>query len=162
MCIKLNEWTTPECYFGATWEGYYVFLSQHRDSDCLEQSNFRSALEAIGGESETEGGVQVVREGHWAVGWVEWIAIPCQPSVALALANEIMKELEGYPVVNEDDWSELENEEAGRVWSEHYDWRERLEYVRDSPDEFYFHDFGDMMSVIRGEHFNGYASELLS
>lgn len=29
-------------------------------------------LRELGGESET---VRVVRESHWAVGWVEWIAI---------------------------------------------------------------------------------------
>lgn len=162
MNIKLDEWSMPDSYFGATWYGHYVFLSQHRDSDCLERSNFRSALKAIGGESETKRGVQVVREGHWAVGWVEWIAIPCGPSIALAKANEITEELDQYPVVSEDDWSELESEEANEVWSKCYDWRERLEYVRERPDEFDFNDFADMMSCIRGEYFKGYASELLS
>ena len=162
MEILLNEWTTPDSYFGATWEGHYVFLGQHRDSDLLERSNFRSALEAIGGESENDNGVQVVREGHWAVGWVEWIAIPPGPSVALAEANEIMEGLESYPVVNEDDWCELEAEEANEVWGKCYDWRERIEYIRENPDFFFFSDFSDLMSVVRGECFSGYASELLA
>lgn len=162
MEILLNKWTMPDNYFGAKWGGYYVFLGQHRDSDVLERSNFRSALEAIGGESEHDNGVQVVREGHWAVGWVEWIAIPAGPSVALAKANEIMSRLEDYPVVNEDDLSELEHEEANEVWEMCYDWRERMEYIREHREQFYFHDFSDLMSVVRGEYFTGYASELLS
>jgi hypothetical protein len=162
MNIRLGEWSMPDSYFGATREGCYVFLSQHRDSDTLERSNFRSALEAIGGESVSEGGARVVREGHWAVGWVEWIAIPFGPSVALAKANEIMEGLEGYPVVDEEDWSELEQDDANEVWSKCYDWHERLEYVRERPDEFYFNSFSGMMSCIRGEYFKGYASELLS
>ena len=152
----------PDSYFGATWEGHYAFLSQHRESDCLERSNFRSGLKAIGGESEHENGVTVVREGHWAVGWVEWIAIPFGPSVALAKACEIMDGLESYPVVSEDDWSELESEEAGEVWRDCYDFRERIEYIRDNPGQFLFDDWADLRAVANGEYFNGYASELLS
>jgi hypothetical protein len=57
---KLTRWKTPDSYFGAEWPEYYVFLSQHRDSDALTRSNFICGLEAIGGgASET---VHVVRE----------------------------------------------------------------------------------------------------
>ena len=162
MDILLNEWTMPDSYFGATWEGHYVFLSQHRDSDALERANFRSALKTIGGESEHDNGVQVVREGHWAVGWVEWIAIPVGPSNALAKANEIMGDLDNYPVVDEEDWCELETEEANEVWAKCYDWRERLEYIRKYRDQFEPNGFSDLVSVVRGEYFTGYASELLA
>ena len=161
MEIKLNEWTMPDSYFGATWEGYYVFLSQNRDSHCLERSNFRSALEAIGGESEHDGGVQVVSENHWAVGWVEWIAIPFGPSKALAKACEVMEGLEDYPVVDEEDFCELETEEANEVWRVCYDWRERIQYIRENESEFYFAYYPSMLSCVRGEWFGGYASELL-
>lgn len=160
--MTLNEWTTPSDYFGAEWEGYYVFLGQNRDSHALDRSNFRSALKEIGGESEYEGGVQVVREGHWACGWVEWIAIPVGPSVALARAVEILERLEGYPVVNEDDLSELEQEEAEEVWGKCYDRSERVEYIRENPDQFYFNSWASLKECIKGEYFCGYASELLS
>jgi hypothetical protein len=158
----LNEWTRPDCYFGATWEGYYVFLGQNRDSDSLERSNFISGLKAIGGESETGEGVQVVRESHWACGWIEWIAIPAGPSVALAKALEVMERLEGYSVVNEDHWSEMEHEEAHEVWSRCYHDCDRVEYIRDNPDQFYFRSWADLRSCVRGEWFGGSASELLS
>ncbi len=158
----LNEWTMPGSYFGATWEGYYVFLSQTRDSHTLERSNFICALEAIGGESEHEGGVQVVREGHWACGWIEWIAIPAGPSVALAKALEIMDGLESYPVVNEEHWSEVEREEADEAWRNCYDLSERIEYIRDNPSQFDFHNWADLRSCLKGEYFAGYASELLN
>ena len=162
MNIKLDKWTMPDSYFGATWEGYYVFIGQNRDSDCLGRSNFRSALEAIGGESETEEGVQVVREGHWACGWIEWIAIPFGPSKAIAIANEIAEGLEGYPVVNEDDLTELETEEADEVWRVCYDCRERLEYIRENESQFEFRSYDDLLSCVRGKWFGGYASELLA
>ena len=161
MGNKLKEWKMPDSYFGATWEGYYVFLCQNRDSDCLERSNFRMALELIGGESEAESGVQVVREGHWAVGWVEWIAIPAGPSVAISKAVEIMDDLESYPVVNEEDFYRLEDEEAQKVWSKCYDDKERLDYIRENRDQFDFSDWADLRAVVRGNYFTGYASELL-
>jgi hypothetical protein len=110
----LKLWTMPDSYFGASWPGYYVFLGQHRDSDSLARSNFTCGLEAIGGESET---VQVVRESHWAVGWVEWIAIHQDDEKALQIADEIKAALEDYPVVNEDHWSELEWNEAQDYWA---------------------------------------------
>ena len=67
----LERWSMPPSYFGASWADYYsAGVGQSRDSDCLEQSNFALMLEALRGESET---VIVVRESHWAVGWVEWI-----------------------------------------------------------------------------------------
>ena len=65
----LKRWTRPRDYFGAEWSRYYsAGLGQSRDSDCLEQSNFAVMLHELGGESDT---VIVVRESHWAVGWVE-------------------------------------------------------------------------------------------
>ena len=65
----INRWTMPDSYYGSQWPEYFVFLSQSRDSDALTRSNFECGLKALGGESEA---VQVVREGHWAVGWIEW------------------------------------------------------------------------------------------
>lgn len=111
---NLKLWTMPQHYAGEVWPGYYVFLSQNRDSDSLTRSNFTCGLKALGGESDT---VQVVREGHWAVGWVEWIAIHQDDEQALQAADEIAAGLENYPVVNEDHWSELEWEEAQDYWA---------------------------------------------
>lgn len=124
----LNLWTKPDSYFGASWPGYYVFLGQHRDSDSLSRSNFICALEAIGGESET---VQVVRENHWAVGWVEWIAIHHDDCAALKKADELMARLDGYPVVNDDHWSELEWSEVSDYWAS-LSVRERAEYCKEN------------------------------
>lgn len=109
-CLK--KWTLPEYYAGEVWPNYYVFLGQNRDSDCLTRSNFQSGLEAIGGESET---VIVVRERHWAVGWVEWIAIHQDDEEALKKADEIAAALENYPVVDDEHYYQLESEEADEV-----------------------------------------------
>lgn len=156
---NLRLWTRPDHYVGASWPDHYVFLKQHRDSDTLTRSNFRSALKALGGETDT---VLVVNEGHWAVGWVEWIAIHKDDHGALRKADEIMDSLEDYPVVNEEDWSELETEEANEVWAQCYSDRDRLDYIRRYRDQFDFHDYGDLIAQARGRYFGGYASELLA
>jgi hypothetical protein len=157
---NLKRWTRPECYAGATWPDYYSSsVGQSRDSSTLERSNFICMLRALGGESDT---VLVIREGHWAVGWVEWIAIHQDDATALAIADEIAAGLEDYPVVNESHWSDLEMEEANDVWRDCYRPNDRIDYVRRNRGQFDFRDYSDLIDCIRGKYFAGYASELLS
>jgi len=157
--IALKLWTMPANYAGEVWPGYYVFLGQHRDSDCLARANFDAGLKALGGESET---VIVVRESHWAVGWVEWIAIHQDDEKALAIASDIVRDLEDYPVVDEFRLSEYEQTEADSTWKHCYSPKERIEYIRAHDSQFEFHDFADMLGCVRGNYFAGYASELIS
>ena len=156
--IKL--WTMPSHYAGEVWPGHYLSgVGQSLDSDALERSNFACMLKALGGESET---VIVVRESHWAVGWVEWIAIHQDDEAACAIADEIKGALEDYPVINEDHWSRLEDEEAQEVWANCYSPSERIAYIRRHRSQFEFHDYGDLLGCARGKYFAGYASELLN
>jgi len=157
---NLKKWTRPDSYFGESWPDYYSSgVGQSRDSDALERSNFESMLKLLGGESET---VIVVKESHWAVGWVEWIAIHESDDKALEIANEIMAALEDYPVIDKEHFCETEMHEANEVWANCYDWQERAEYIRDNRNQFEFHDFPDLLSCVRGKYFAGYASELLA
>lgn len=155
----LKRWTMPECYFGEVWPAYYGSgCGQHRDSDALTRSNFTCMLKALGGESDT---VQVVRESHWAVGWVEWIAIHQDDEKALRIADEIQAKLESYPVVNEDHFSSIEEEDANETWTNCYSPLERVKYIREHRSQFEFHNLKDMLGCVRGKYFSGYASELL-
>jgi hypothetical protein len=125
---RLERWKMPKDYFGAEWPEYYSSgVGRSRDSDCLEESNFDAMLAELGGESET---VQVVRESHWAVGWVEWIAIHESDEKALRAADGLLKSLEDYPVLDEDDVCRREWEECERVWSDCYTVSERVKYLR--------------------------------
>ena len=155
-------WTMPDSYFGETWEDYYVGPSRHRDSDDLTESNFRTALKELGDEEgeETET-VFIVREGHFLVGWVEWIAVHKSDKEAVAKLTEIEERLESYPVLDEEDWCERESDSANETWSNCYDDKERLEYIRENRSQFDFNGWSDLRSVVKGEYFNGYASELL-
>lgn len=122
---NLKRWTLPDSYCGEHWDEYFVFLGQHRESDSLSRSNYQRGLELIGGESET---VLTIRERHWAVGWVEWIAIHESDEEALKKADAIAGRLEAYPVVDEDHWTALEWEEAQSYW-EGCSLRERLSLI---------------------------------
>lgn len=120
---SLERWTMPDSYFGAEWPEYFVFLGQTRDSDALSRSNFECGLRELGGESET---VIVVRESHWAVGWVEWIAIHESDVEAIIKADEMSSALSDYPALDESHFSELEWTEAQDYW-ESLSLRERVE-----------------------------------
>jgi hypothetical protein len=123
----LKRWEHPRYYFGASWPDYYsAGVGQSRDSDCLEQSNFAVMLAVLGGESET---VIVVCENHWAVGWVEWIAIHESDTDALAKADEQCGRLANYPVLDEDDWGRREYEAQCETW-EQASLRDRLDYCQ--------------------------------
>jgi len=109
----LERWTMPDSYFGAEWPEYFVFIGQSRDSDALTRSNFECGLRALGGESDS---VLVVRESHWAVGWVEWIGIHESNVEAILAADAMACALANYPVLDESHFSELEWDEAQTQW----------------------------------------------
>lgn len=124
----IKRWERPDHYAGANWPEYFVFLGQHRDSDSVTRSNFTVGLEALGGESET---VIVVRERHWAVGWVEWIGIHESDEAAIEAADEMLCSLSDYPVLSDDHHSELEWNETAEYW-ERMSIRERASYCADA------------------------------
>lgn len=150
----LNRWTFPDCYAGAEWPEYFVFLSQHRDSDSVTRSNFIRGLELLGGESET---VQIVRENHWAVGWIEWIAIHESDASSLTQADELACAIEDYPIIDEDHHSELEWNEAADYWAR-LRVRDRAEYCERAGlsifsarrDYLPSDDTGSLLELLRG------------
>lgn len=165
---NLVKWTRPDCYMGASWPEYYsAGFGRSRDSDCLEESNFEAVLAALDSveydEDEWDGHSPylVVSENHWAVGWVEWIAIHEDAEKHLMMADSLREAANDYPVIDESDYCERESEAANRVWSDCYYPSERIEYIRKFRDQFHFHNFAELLAVVRGEYFNGYASDLL-
>lgn len=122
---NLRLYKRPQHYAGPDYFDYYPFLGQSRDSDALERSNFARGLELIGGESDT---VLVIRDSHWAVGWVETIYIHKSDEQALRKADEIKAQLADYPVVDESHYSDLEWSEVVEYW-ERSSVRDRLEAI---------------------------------
>ena len=113
MAETFAQYNKNAAAFGSSLEGrdeWLVFLTQTRDSDHLTESNFAAALKTLGGESET---VEIVRFGHWAVGWVEHLFV--HPSRKAEVAA-IEAQLEDYPALDEDDWSQRESDAAFESW----------------------------------------------
>ena len=163
---NLTRWTHPQCYMGKTWDGYYGSgFGQSRDSDCLEESNFASVLAALKTLPRWRGKHESrvsVHESHWAVGWVEWIAIHESDSAALKVCDKLKARADNYPVLDEEDHSDRETEAANTIWRDCYRQSERVEYIREHRSQFDFRGLRDAIDCIRGEYFAGYASELLN
>lgn len=139
-------------------QDWLVFLGRNRDSDILTESNFDAALKALGGEGDD---VEIHRFGHWACGWFEVILIrPDSDAASLAVDMEVA--LDGYPVLDESDFSQRETEEADRIWSDCYSTAERIKYIARYRSQFEFRSMADMIGCVRGKYFAGYASELIN
>jgi hypothetical protein len=65
-------------------------------------------------------------------------------------------------VLNEEDYSEEEQEEAEVIWRECYQPQDRIAYIRKYRNQFDFSDFADLLGCVRGNYFAGYASELIN
>ena len=116
--FKLNTWRNSMAKGGMDsfsnyagpkdefWADFVILVSQNRDSEILDQSNFQCALEQLGGESKD---VVVGHFGHWACGWFELLLVNPK-SKKIKKAYEIHKSLQNYPVLDESDFSDRENE----------------------------------------------------
>ena len=95
-------------YIGKDLVDAVMVISQSRDSDTLELSNFATAFEMLGGEEIAD--LEIHRMGHWACGWVETITVNPKNIELLTKAWEIKQALENYPVLDDMDYSNREHE----------------------------------------------------
>ena len=171
--IKL--WEMPDSYVGATPYDWYVFLGRHRDSDVLSNSNYTCGLKLVQAAMNKElsitddtytdaASVQEMRASHWAVGWVETILIHKSDYGALKIADEIKAGLEGYPVVDEQHFSEMEEEDANETWKNCYSIKERIELIKKA-NERIGEEYRISIFAARHDYYptgdNGYISEIL-
>lgn len=92
-----NEWLIAPC-------------SITRDSDSLALSNWHAQEQALR-EVDTGADFDMHRFGHWGPGWYE-IVLVRPGSACERVARELAASLKTYPVLDETDWSERENEMA--------------------------------------------------
>lgn len=108
MSKILTKWKSAPNYMGEDYSDYYLVATQNRDSDALVRSNFRTALNMLGGESKN---VIVARSGHWAVGWIEMLLVHETAKSKIKIAEKIIKDLADYPVLDEQDYYEEQQAE---------------------------------------------------
>lgn len=100
----LDSWSN---YSGPDFSGWLCGPAYTRDSEILCQSNFDAALEMLGGESKH---VQVRDVGHWGCGWFKQIMINSKSKAKVKILQSIYERLDNYPVLDESDYSEREND----------------------------------------------------
>tara|TARA_R100000458_G_scaffold57613_2_gene64059 strand:- start:8 stop:523 length:516 start_codon:yes stop_codon:yes gene_type:complete len=128
---------------------WHVLLTRSRDSDILTQSNWRVALKKLDPSGKSVD-VEIHRFGHWACGWWEALCV-AKDSEAWETVMELHESLHDYPVLDEEHYSEMETEEANRVWRDLYTPYQRLEHLRsDYGGTENFHNFADLMQCVRG------------
>lgn len=136
----MEEWTTPSGYAGFDPVGDWVVLTRTRDSGPLERSNWRIArkrlTEAAGvdevAEDDRTQPVYDWRAGHWACGWVEYLMVPADaPEAVLDAAQEMADALAAYPILDEEDFTREEDEEACALWAV-LSPRDRADLIRQS------------------------------
>lgn len=103
--------TPAEEGLGTTWAVGPV--GRTRDSGALESSNWETVTEDL--EERFEGDVEILRFGHFAVGWIEelaWRAVDDRGQITdvARAAWQWYQALERYPVASEEDLSERESE----------------------------------------------------
>lgn len=91
--------------------GWLVATSMlNRDSGAIDQSNHRVMEEALIKLDPDQNTWDIMRCGHWAVGWVDhFIVAPGSPA-AEYVETSLRYIVEEYPLLDEDDHSTLEAE----------------------------------------------------
>jgi hypothetical protein len=95
--------------------GQLGFVSQHRDSDALDRSNFQVITEDL--QSRFPDAFTIEGSSHWLVGWVDVVRIDTSNDAAVVAAMDWAYQLEQYPVADDEHHSNLEHEED----QEYYD-----------------------------------------
>lgn len=112
-----GNWRQFECFYNSDDEidGAWAILYTHnRDSGLLTESNAAAIDKAMGPfVAADEADAKVYRASHWACGWVEGYAIRVfsasgEITAAFTTFAGLQAQLEQYPVLNEDDWTERE------------------------------------------------------
>ena len=142
--IEQKQWNRADNYCGEDYSNYIRVVGQCRDSDLLEQSNFQTALEMLGGEQDNK--VIVVRSSHWAVGWVECILVSKKSKKHLKTALDIHNKLESYPVLDESDYYERESDKINSC----HDYYERESDKINSCHDYYAGDFAKVVCKFLG------------
>lgn len=115
----LKKWKHPKHYMGETYYDYYILYARTRDSGLLQNHNWTQLLESLGGETcpEDEGGLIIARASHFAVGWIELMMIHENATDVIAQAEDLLQSLAEYPILNEDEYWNIQHEFCQEYWS---------------------------------------------
>jgi hypothetical protein len=96
-------------------QDWLVAYGRNRDSDLLTQSNWDAFCKAMA-EADAEGDdYETHTFNHWACRWVE-ILLVRPDSLCAEVAEEMQRQMDNYPVLNEEDFSEREWDAYQSYW----------------------------------------------
>lgn len=103
----LKKWTEAPNYLGMDLTDYYVVAVESEQSDSVEMSNYRVWHRLFPD-----------LEKHSFGGWIKFKALMVhKDSLLLEAIDEKKKSLEDYPILDDQDWSDLESEQWNEYWS---------------------------------------------
>jgi hypothetical protein len=96
-------------------KNWTLYYTQNRDSGLLDQSNAAQIDKRLEKFLKHDCLIRAEHHSHWACGWVEGYAIRVYtPKGRITKVFmeflEILREMDNYPVLNEDDWTNREYE----------------------------------------------------
>ena len=161
----LQEWQRPDSYIGPDYYEWCVLLGQNRDSDTVTRSNFAVALQQLQQfDDQEEESYQVIRDGHWACGWIEYILIHASNSEAVKTGERIKQKIDSYPILDEYHHGELEDEEALAIWKNCFDRFGRADYIRSHSESCFdsgIDNWSRLRECLEGKFYPGHPSELI-
>lgn len=116
----LKKWQRVSDYGGEDLSDWYILVSQTRDSFLLERTNFSDIKVYLGErgfeiagnveDCKADNAILLASFGHWACGWIEAIMIHESNDAALIVADNIKKQLDDYPIFDEESHSQAESD----------------------------------------------------
>lgn len=151
---ELSIWQTPKCYFGFDPVGHVIVMTRHRESSILANSNWwivRQRLESMH-KRPIMRLEDIAHDGPFSrfdpdntpllydwrasdslVGWIEYLMIrPCaEVESLLQVARGVQRELDAYPILDEDDYSERQQEAMENYWNTE-SLKQRIDWCQES------------------------------
>ena len=105
QCLK--KWIEAPNYLGMDLTDYYVVAAESEQSDTIDMSNYRVWHRLFPDLEQFTFG-----------GFMKFKALMIhKDSLLLEAIDEKMKSLKGYPILDDQDWSELESDQWYEYWS---------------------------------------------
>ncbi len=109
----LSQYTKHDCMYWGEREDWLVAHAMTGEDDAhnlIQVSNFqvmRSELEQIPQEGELAS-PYVECFSHFACGWIDYLLVDPRNAAQVAVAEDMLRQIEDYPLLNEDHLSQLE------------------------------------------------------
>jgi hypothetical protein len=109
------------CLYFGDHGGWYMVAGQHRESDSLTRSNFTVLVERLQKVDPEGKGFTFERFSCSLVGWRDHLLVAPHARQSLRVAVAAARDLEAYPVLDEDHWLNLEFKKTAEWWEQESD-----------------------------------------